>query len=99
MKYSLTFFDASSSGRRAINPVDLQPVTAPEQLERSSALNFNVVLRWEYRLGSTLYAVYARSQQGAPTQTVKGFEALSPDNLFAGPATDSILIKWSYWWG
>lgn len=92
------FFDAASAGR-AIKAEDLQPVSAPEQLERSSALNFNVVLRWEYRLGSTLYAVYARSQQGLPSQTVRGLEALAPDKLFSGPATDSVLIKWSYWWG
>ncbi len=98
-QYALQFFDATSTNQRAIKASDLQPVDAPAVVERSSALNFNVVLRWEYRLGSTLYAVYARSQQGSPTQNVQGFEALAPDKLFAGPATDSILIKWSYWWG
>lgn len=96
--YTAQFFEASSSGR-AIKSSDLVPVADTERISRSNALNFNVVLRWEYRLGSTLYAVYARSQQGAPSANVRGFEALAPDKMFSGPATDSILIKWSYWWG
>lgn len=97
--HTSVFFEAGSPFHQPIRLSDLVPVTADEQIERSSALNFNVVLRWEYRLGSTLYAVYARSQQGAPAANVRGLEALSPDNLFAGPATDSFLVKWSYWWG
>ncbi len=98
-EYTQDFFNAASTGRKAIKAEHLVAVSAPEQIERSSALNFNLVLRWEYRLGSTLYAVYARDQRGTPSKTVRGFEALAPDRLFAGPATDSILVKWSYWWG
>ncbi len=97
--HTAEFFDAASPDRAPIRLSDLRPATADEQIERSSALNVNLVVRWEYRLGSTLYAVYARSQAGAPPQTVRGLEALAPENLFSGPATDSFLVKWSYWWG
>jgi hypothetical protein len=56
------------------------------------------VFRWEYRLGSTLYAVYTRSQgvdrayaalRDAPIPLASGLRAAS-DQVF--------LIKLSYWW-
>ena len=56
------------------------------------------VLRWEYRLGSTLYVVYSRSQNElgvfsdqAPTT------ALWPLRLGPGPTTDTFMLKWSWW--
>jgi len=63
-----------------------------------AALNINVVLRWEYRLGSTLYLVYARSQ----IPTVDPLYGPTGDLRFAalrhGGAADVILFKLSYWW-
>ncbi len=69
---------------------------------RTSSLNVNVVLRWEYRLGSTLYLVYPRSQSElgypdgpddpSPPHTIR------PVQLGAGPTIDTFLVKWSYWW-
>jgi hypothetical protein len=38
---------------------------------QNAALNINVVFRWEYRLGSTIYFVYSRSQ--VPTVPTSGF--------------------------
>lgn len=96
--YTGLYFNGASSGR-ALKAQDLVPVQAPESFGRSSALNLNVVLRWEYRLGSTLYAVYARSQQGGAASSARGLAGLAPDRLFSGPATDSVLVKWSWWWG
>jgi hypothetical protein len=67
--------------------------------EHTSTLNLSAVLRWEYRLGSTLYVVYSRAQQervrpsGEPVSS-----SLFPSQLFQGPATDTFLVKLTYWW-
>lgn len=69
---------------------------------RTGTLNVNVVLRWEYRLGSTLYLVYSRSQGelGYPdgTHDPSPSLAIRPIALGPGPTTDTFLVKWSYWW-
>lgn len=62
---------------------------------RHSALNLNVVLRWEYRLGSTLYAVYTRSQRSLPAPGTSA--GLTLGGLGRGPATDTFLVKWAYY--
>jgi len=62
-------------------------------------LNINVVLRWEYMLGSILYVVYTRAQ--VPT-TVLGATDVGALNLGAigrAPASDAVLVKVSFWWG
>ena len=59
------------------------------------------VLRWEYSLGSTIYLVYARSQglniyddgSGTPIP-----HTLIPVDLGRAPASDSFLLKWSWYW-
>jgi Domain of unknown function (DUF5916) len=62
-----------------------------------AALNLNVVFRWEYRLGSTLFIVYSRSQ--VPTVSDFGLTAgLEPRALGRGASADVILVKLSYWW-
>ncbi|MFL5307876.1 MAG: DUF5916 domain-containing protein [Polyangia bacterium] len=65
-----------------------------------AAINANVVLRWEYRLGSTLYLVYTRSQipDLAPNMFVPP-ATLSPRNFGHGATSDVVLLKLSYWWG
>jgi hypothetical protein len=69
---------------------------------RSGTLNVNVVLRWEYRLGSTLFVVYSRSQQelGYPDDSHDPSPptTLRPWKLGPGPTDDTFLVKWSYWW-
>jgi len=86
----------SLSALSAAAPV--QPATNPDFEE--AAVNANVVLRWEYRLGSTLYLVYTRSQipaldQGSFTPPA----TLSPRAFGHGATTDVVLLKLSYWWG
>ena len=58
----------------------------------SATLNVNLVLRWEYRLGSTLFLVYTRAQNPAllavPGRRA-GFE-LRP--LLQGRAADDVLM-------
>lgn len=62
-----------------------------------AALNVQAVLRWEYRLGSTLYLVYSRSQ--APAVSLQGTPAaLRVGDIGNVPAVDMILLKLSLWW-
>ncbi|HZK73417.1 MAG TPA: DUF5916 domain-containing protein, partial [Clostridia bacterium] len=71
------------------------PATNPDFEE--AALNVNVVFRWEYRLGSTLYLVYTRSQI-PEVANLMGNATLAPRAFDHGAATDVILLKLSYWW-
>ncbi|HTA19845.1 MAG TPA: DUF5916 domain-containing protein [Polyangia bacterium] len=62
-----------------------------------AALNLNVVFRWEYRLGSTLFLVYSRSQ--VPDLGILMTPAtLQPRALGTRASADVILLKLSYWW-
>jgi hypothetical protein len=64
-----------------------------------TVLNLNLVLRWEYRLGSTLYFVYTRAQ--APDLTLITGQTAMFDlgAIRRGQAADVLLLKLTYWWG
>ena len=66
---------------------------------RTGALAVNAVVRWEYRLGSTLFLVYTRSQ-AEPEWDGAGPapRTLRPWEIGLGPTVDTILVKWSHWW-
>ncbi len=59
-----------------------------------TVFNLNAVLRWEYRLGSTFYAVYTRSQRELPAAPPPF--GLAPQ--WGGPTEDNFMVKWAYWW-
>jgi hypothetical protein len=62
----------------------------------SRQFNSNVVLRWEYRLGSQLFLVW---QQGRGDGSAPGPFAPRQDfgRLFAAHPNNTILLKFSYW--
>ena len=62
------------------------------------SLRGNAVLRWEYRPGSTLFAVW--QQLRSDSKAFGGFD-LGRDTgaIFDAPATNVFLIKASYWIG
>ena len=62
-------------------------------------LNVNIVLRWEYMLGSTFFLVYTRSQ--VPSTVLGGSDigALNLGAVGQAPASDAVLAKVSFWWG
>ncbi|HYO72181.1 MAG TPA: DUF5916 domain-containing protein [Archangium sp.] len=94
------FYEARSRGAPIRVDRDLVPsnYVGPPGFH-DAALNLNLVLRWEYRLGSTLFFVYSRAQQeGAYPRGVTPPATLLPGNLFSGPTNDAFLVKWSYWW-
>jgi hypothetical protein len=61
---------------------------------QDAALNLSVVLRWEYRLGSTLFLVYTHEATGPPDRPA----VLWPPGLSGGPARDTVLGKWTWYW-
>jgi hypothetical protein len=61
-------------------------------------LRSNVVLRWEYRPGSTLFVVWS---QGRSLSDAGGRLRLGPDlgGLLGAPGTNTLMVKASYWIG
>ena len=88
------------------NPAVAMPVTPPNSPDfQDAALNVNVVFRWEYRLGSTIYFVYSHSQiPTVPVPTINGVmgfanpTSLDPHAFGHGGTSDVFLLKFSSWW-
>ena len=84
--------------------VRLADLTMPETTAQmpdseTATLNINVVLRWEYHLGSTLFVVYTRAQNPAlvPSPNGASFEVRP---LLQGRAADNaLMLKIAYWFG
>jgi hypothetical protein len=95
------FYEADYLGRR-ITMTDLRRATGdPVDYDfRTSALAINLILRWEYRLGSVLYAVYSRTQENLPVSGVAtpGLPGLTLVGFGRGPTIDTFLVKWSWYW-
>lgn len=85
---------AGLAARDTVMPVPNPTATDFEE----AALNVNVVLRWEYRLGSTLFLVYSRSQIPDVDLAVDQPGYLHPSAVLRGSAVDVLLLKLSYWW-
>jgi hypothetical protein len=80
-----------------LRPATVEPSSLPDFHE--AALNLSAVLRWEYRLGSTLYLVYTRAAtQPAWESAAAPPYTLRPSRLAHGPTTDTVLVKWSWYW-
>ncbi|HET6279407.1 MAG TPA: DUF5916 domain-containing protein, partial [Polyangia bacterium] len=96
------FSRAAPAGFRGrIHLADLTPTTTTRNPDLQSAtLNINVVLRWEYRLGSTLFLVYTRAQNPPVSLTTGSDPRLDPQPLARpGSSVDVVLLKLAYWWG
>jgi len=80
-------------GRALVRLDDLIPYTGSAPLERSGSISFNanVVLTWEYALGSRVVVAYARGQGLAPGDASRGLLDLRA--LGRGPAVDTLLVK------
>jgi hypothetical protein len=93
------FYGASLQGRRHLAMADLVPVDySKDPSSHDAVVNLNAVLRWEYRLGSTMYVVYTRSQSEFPAVEGRASRSIAPSDLFRGPTIESLLVKLSYWW-
>ncbi|EPX61470.1 hypothetical protein D187_001253 [Cystobacter fuscus DSM 2262] len=99
--YGPYYAGVSDASRRAIHFASLVPVERENTNDfHDVGLNLNLMLRWEYRLGSTLYMVYSRGQQRFPvTGSARPPHTLLPRGLWAGAAQDSLMVKWAWYWG
>jgi hypothetical protein len=61
-------------------------------------VNASAVFRWEWRLGSTLYAVYSRSQGADRTFGALDGAAIPWTGGVRAASTQVVLLKLSYWW-
>ena len=66
------------------------------------ALNLNVVYRWEYRPGSTIYLVWAHGKQRYDERSLAGNPGQWNNNLDVGylfntEPENTIMAKFSYW--
>ncbi len=80
----------------------LSPAEAPEGEDpafASGAFNVNLVLRWEYALGSTVFLVYTHGQADDRTPRFDQAGQLDFRLVQPRPAADVLLVKASYWWG
>jgi Domain of unknown function (DUF5916)/Carbohydrate family 9 binding domain-like len=87
--------------RPLVRLTDLPGAGAPPPVNpdlEEGVLNLNVVLRWEFLLGSTIYAVYTRSQVPNAVLGEGQSAMLDPNAVRRGPAADIFLLKLSYWW-
>jgi hypothetical protein len=62
-----------------------------------STFNSNVVLRWEYRPGSTLFLVWTQARDTGGDQGVFDF-GRDWRGLFSGTPGNTFLVKLNYWW-
>jgi hypothetical protein len=62
-----------------------------------SALNSTMLLRWEYRPGSTIYAVWTRSRPDFDSGANDLQWSRDVRKLFSGNAQNLFLVKASYW--
>ena len=77
-------------------PAEAFVVNDPSFTIRS--LRGNAVLRWEYRPGSTIFLVWARSRSDAVDAGRLDFSR-DARAVFTGPAENIFLIKVNYWLG
>lgn len=98
-QYGPFFTTPADATRQPIRFSAMQPADAEELRAYDVALNLNLVLRWEYQRGATLFLVFTHAQQGLPPSDGELAPAtLAPRELIDGPADDAILLKWSYLW-
>lgn len=93
-------FGSVAATDREVELRDIVSTSAPATDTSSSRaiLNASAVFRWEWRLGSTLYAVYSRSQ-GAD----RAFGSLDGVSIpwtsgLGAASTQVFLLKLTYWW-
>jgi len=99
-KHYSDFATASTQVGNKVRITDLALGVAPAPADadyEQAALNLQMVLRWEYRLGSTLFLVYSRSQVPAVDLMMRP-AMLRVGDIGNVPAVDMVLLKLSFWW-
>ena len=63
---------------------------------KRASLKSNMVVRWEYKPGSTLYFVWTRSFRDYSNNS-RFQPGNDLRNLFTNSGTNIIMVKWNYW--
>jgi hypothetical protein len=97
----LSYQSDPAGPRPTVHLADLHPTQPPGTNPdfEQGALDANIVLRWEWRLGSLLYLVYTRSQVPSVSLAPGEKGTLDVGSLKRAPAADLVIVKLSYWWG
>jgi hypothetical protein len=73
------------------------PISGPNSDYNYSEMNSTLLIRWEYRPGSTIYLVWTRSRPEFD-QTANNLDiSRDVERMFSGNAENLFLIKASYW--
>lgn len=100
-RYSEFYQNATPSIDSHVRLADLQPVPAPAFATDSEQgiFNLSLVLRWEWRIGSTVQLLFNRTQD--PTNALEASEIAGLNLRAVGraPTSDLFLIKLTYWAG
>jgi len=83
--------------RSLVAPSEFVPVTFLFRDFNTRSLNSNVVLRWEYLPGSTIYLVWTQARSGFDEDYFTSFTK-NITNSFKLPADNVFLVKITYWW-
>jgi len=86
------------NSRRLVGPKDFVPFQYSSNPDfNRKFLNTNVVLRWEYLPGSTLFLVWSQARTGEGSNYFSSF-AQNFRDTFKVPSENVLLLKLSYWW-
>ena len=89
-----TVFDAASNSYRVNDSGGTFTLANPDFSWRE--LNSNLVLRWEYKTGSTVYVVWSQNRTNG--DFLGDFSASSESRrLFSTHPDNTILVKFNYW--
>ncbi len=96
-------FPVAENGQRPRIEID-KLRAAPPGVETNpnyevGTINANIVLRWEYRPGSTVFLVYTHGQNDSMTKDPGSGAGLSFPLVKPRGASDAFLLKLSYWLG
>ncbi len=81
-----------AQGVKKLNKEDGSPVTEAD-------LAVNALLRWDYRVGATAFLVYSRTTgERGLLAGERPAHGLAPRGLATGPTTDTVLLKWTWYW-
>ena len=98
--YGTPFRAIAGPGRQLVRLDALAPARpedrAPAAGDRSAALDLNLILRWEWRTGSTLYLVYAHQANNDLLPQRPGLDLGAELAALSGPSAirgDALLLK------
>jgi hypothetical protein len=90
----------AAPGRERVHLADLTPALpedqAPDLDDRQAGLNVNLILRWEWSLGSTLYLVYAHATSTDFTPPARGLDFGRELSAVGQPGAthgDTLMVK------